>query len=163
MQITKLVFITTMVLGLFACGGGSGKNEQVMPTGGSPFTGNFKPGIGNLTTGSTTNTCNSSNAESEVLYFVVNESSEATNFQDKILNPTQIAFSGVFTDPVNQNNPCFTGKVKSSGCSYAQEGVIKFYNCRLLLIGDGYQFNANYQLYSWSKILLQTGTVSAVK
>lgn len=142
------------------CNGGT-TSSQNMPVGGTPFTGTFSPGIGNLTTGSSVNSCNSP-LGFETLYFTVSESGP-TYFQSSPSNPTYTAFNGYFTNPVNQNNPCFTGTVTYSGCSYAQSGTIKFNGCSVYLVGSGYQFTATYYLYTSSGTLILSGSVNATK
>ncbi len=143
------------------CNGGT-TSSQNMPVGGTPFTGTFSPGIGNLTTGSTVNMCNYSLGSFETLTFTVNESGP-TIFQDGSLYPNQNVMSGSFNNPVNQNNPCFTGTVTYSGCSYAQSGVVKFNGCSVYLVGSGYQFTATYYLYTTSGTLILSGSVNATK
>lgn len=158
-----LVLLCAGVAGLIsACNGGSNTSAQNMPVGGTPFTGTFTPGIGNLTPGSTVNTCNYSIGSFETLTFTVSESGP-TVFQDGSLYPNQNVMSGYFNNPVNQNNPCFTGTVTYSGCGYAQSGTVKFNGCSVYLVGSGYQFTATYYLYSTSGTLILSGSVNATK
>ena len=71
--------------------------------------------------------------------------------------------NGPFTNPVNTNNPCMTGTVTYSGCSYAQGGKVTFNGCSVVLLGSGYQFTATYYLYTAQNTLIQSGTVNATK
>mgnify|MGYP000647343154 FL=1 len=152
-----LGLVTT--LGISACDSG-GPAAQNMPVGGAPFTGIFTPGIGNLGMGSTINTCNTAGARNETLIFTVSESGP-TIFQDTTL--LQNIISGTFTNPVNTNNPCFTGTITYSGCSYAQGGRVTFNGCSVVLLGSGYQFTATYYLYTAQNTLIQSGSVNATK
>ncbi len=152
-----LGLVTT--LGISACDSG-GPAAQNMPVGGAPFTGIFTPGIGNLGNGSTINTCNTAGARNETLIFTVSESGP-TIFQDTTL--LQNVISGTFTNPVNTNNPCFTGTITYSGCSYAQGGRVTFNGCSVVLLGSGYQFTATYYLYTAQNTLIQSGSVNATK
>ncbi len=145
---------------LTACGGGGGGSAQNMPIGGTPFTGIFSPGIGNVGI-----ECNFESVPqvTETLTFVVNES-EPTFFQDGLLYPNENIFNGFFTNPVNQNNPCFDGNITYSDCGSAQSGTIKFFGCSVYLSASSqYIFHSQYYLYDGFGQLLTTGTVDATK
>lgn len=153
----------TVVLLLTACGSGN-NTSQNMPVGGTNFVGTLTPGVGNLQNYNppTTNTCNASNAQSENVQFQV-QSESSTYFFDPSSGFYTNIFSGYFTNPVNQNNPCFTGTILYSQCGNAQSGTIKFNACSVYLNGNHYQFNAVYYLYTNGGQLIQTGTVNATK
>lgn len=155
----SLVLALVTTIGISACDSGS-PAAQNMPVGGAPFTGIFTPGIGNLANGSSINTCNALGAQTETLIFTVSESGP-TVFQDTTL--LQNVMNGTFTNPVNTNNPCFTGTVTYSACSYAQGGRVTFNGCSVVLLGSGYQFKATYYLYTNQNTLIQSGSVNATK
>jgi hypothetical protein len=162
----KNLILSSMIVAcgvsLAACnsGGSDGGSAQNMPVGGT-FTGTFTPGIGNLTTGGSINTCNKLSAVTERLTFMVNESGGPTIFQDGELYPNQNIISGTFNNPVNQNNPCLSGTVTYSGCSYANKGKITYTACSVYQSGSSYVFTAIYYLYTSSNQFIQQGTVNA--
>jgi hypothetical protein len=157
----RLVLAVVATIGVSACDSGS-PAAQNMPVGGAPFTGIFTPGIGNMGNGASINTCNAVGAQTETMTFTVSESGP-TVFQDGALYPNQNVMNGTFTNPVNTNNPCFTGTVTYSGCSYAQGGRVTFNGCSVVLLGSGYQFTATYYLYTAQNTLIQSGSVNATK
>ncbi|HCY39352.1 MAG TPA: hypothetical protein DHV02_05755 [Neisseriales bacterium] len=155
------LMIVACGISLAACNSGDSGNAQNMPVGGT-FTGTFTPGIGNLTTGGSINTCNKLSAVTEMLTFSVNESGGPTIFQDGALYPNQNIISGTFNNPVNQNNPCLSGTVTYSGCSYANQGKITYTACSVYQSGSSYVFTAIYYLYtSDGRQFIQQGTVNA--
>jgi hypothetical protein len=154
-----LALVTTS--GISACDGGS-PAAQNMPVGGAPFTGIFTPGIGNLANGSSINTCLAGLGSSETMTFTVSESGP-TFFVDGQLLTNPNIMNGTFTNPVNTNNPCFTGTITYSGCAYAQGGRVIFNGCSVVLLGSGYQFKATYYLYTDQNTLIQSGSVNATK
>ncbi len=154
------LMISVCGISLVACNsGGSSSDAQNMPVGGTPFSGTFTPGIGNVT--SLGNSCNFT-MTNENLTFTVAESTP-TNFIDITNFSNQTIFSGYFSNPVNQNQTCFTGTVQYSLCGNAQSGTIKFVGCSLYLSGAQYIFSSQYYLYSVQGTLLTTGTVNATK
>lgn len=162
----KNLILSSMIVAcgvsLAACnsGGSGGGSAQNMPVGGT-FTGTFTPGIGNLTNGGSINICNKLSAVTETLTFAVNESSGPTIFYDGALYPNQNIISGVFNNPVNQNNPCLSGTVTYSGCSYANQGKITYTACSVYQSGSAYVFTAIYYLYTSNNQFIQQGTVNA--
>lgn len=161
----KNLILSSMVIvcgiSLSACNSGdSASSAQNMPVGGTSFSGVVTPGIGNVT--SSGQSCNF-NLSSENLTFNVAESTP-TNFIDITnFSTSQTIFSGDFSNPVNQNQPCFTGNIQYSQCGNAQSGTIKFTGCSVYLSGSQYIFAAQYYLYANGGYLLTTGTINATK
>ncbi|MBP7781397.1 MAG: hypothetical protein KA049_00440 [Burkholderiales bacterium] len=161
----KNLILSSMIVAcgvsLAACnsGGSDGGSAQNMPVGGTPFSGTFTPGIGNVTSSGTS--CNFT-ASTENLIFTVSESTP-TNFIDITNFANQTIFTGNFINPVNQNSTCFNGTVTYSQCGNAQSGTIKFVGCSVYLSGSQYIFRSQYYLYSAIGNLLTTGSVYATK
>ena len=86
-------------ISLAACNSGDSGSAQNMPVGGTPFSGTFTPGIGNVTSSGTS--CNFTGS-TENLIFTVAESTP-TSFIDITNFANQTIFTGNFINPVNQN------------------------------------------------------------
>lgn len=157
-----LLSLVSMVcgVGLAACNSGDSGNAQNMPVGGTPFSGVFTPGIGNVT--SLGNSCNFA-MTSENLIFTVAESTPTSFIDITNFSTSQTIFSGYFSNPVNQNQTCFTGNVQYSQCGNAQSGSIKLVGCSVYSSGSQYIFTSQYYLYSALGTLLTMGTVNATK
>lgn len=161
----KNLILSSMVIvcgiSLSACNSGdSTSSAQNMPVGGTPFNGVFTPGIGNVT--SLGQSCNFA-MTSENLIFTVAESTPTSFIDITSFSNSQTIFSGTFSNPVNQNQTCFTGNIEYSQCGNAQSGTIKFAGCSVYLSGAQYIFTSQYYLYSALGTLLTTGTVNATK
>ena len=163
----KILITLIACLGLYACGGGN-TSAQNMPVGGTNFIGTLTPGVGNLQNINppTTSTCNALTAPTENIQFQVQES--GTQFFDPnspsyLQVPPLSIFTGIFINPVNQNNPCLTASINSSQCTNAQSGQIQFKACNIYLSGNHYQFTATYYLYTNGGQFIQSGTVNATK
>lgn len=146
-------------ISLAACNSGDSGSAQNMPVGGTPFSGTFTPGIGNVTSSGTS--CNFTGS-TENLIFTVAESTP-TSFIDITNFANQTIFTGNFINPVNQNSTCLNGAVTYSQCGNAQSGTIKFVGCSVYLSGSQYIFRSQYYLYSAIGNLLTTGSVYATK
>ena len=145
------------------CNGGSNTSAQNMPVGGV-FNMTYTPGI--YSASNSGNGCANNFSDSGLLY-PQSSISYGTNSGAPV---NGILYYGYFTNPVNQNNPCFTGTVGKSDpvnnypaipsqCTNANGGTLKFFGCSVMLVGNHYQFNATYQILQGNGVVLQ-GTVS---
>ena len=166
----KKLLISLFILAsyiLTGCGGGNTSGQSI-PIGGTNFIGTLTPGVGNLQNNvpQTTSTCNAMNAQSENIQFQAQES--GTQFYDPnspayLQVPPLSIFAGIFSNPVNQSNPCLVANINYSQCGNAQSGTIKFNACNVYLNGNHYQFSAVYYLYTSGGQLIQTGNIAASK
>lgn len=158
-----LVILCVGVAVLMAGCGGGNNNSQNMPVGGV-FNTTFTPGIYNASNSG--NGCTSSMSETGLLY----PQSSISYGTITGIPANGILYYGYFNNPINQNNPCFTGVVGKSDpangytaipsqCTNANGGTLEFYGCSVMLIGNHYQFNATYQILQDNGVVLQ-GTVS---
>ena len=157
------LLILLLPIGLIACESGA-STAQYMPAGGTNFVGTLTPGVGNLQNYQppTTSTCDASSAKSETIQFQV-QSESPTAFFDPTPGIYNNIFSGMFSNPVNQNNPCFTGTISYTQCGNAASGQIQFKACTLVLNGNHYEFNALYYLYAAGGQFIQSGSIAANK
>lgn len=162
-NILSIILYGCIACSLAACGNGQSTAQNMPYDGTTPFTGTMTPGIGQGYITTNGGGCNVvGNGSPENISFYVTESSPVV-INDTSLQPSAnpLVNYGYFTNPVNQNNPCFTGKVIVSGCANLQNATIIFNGCSVPLIGNHYQFTATYTIQAPGYYL--SGTINANK
>jgi len=96
--------------------------------------------------------------ESAIFNFSSESNVIITNYATSVTNLT----GGVLTNPVNQNNICFTGSMQAPMAG----GNLQFKNCKMNTTGStAVSFTANYYVYSStnSNNVLDSGIISFTK
>lgn len=158
--IKKLQGLTLLAM-LSSCYSGTNQNPPQNIATSVPLTGNFVLGVAN---GLSSPDGGCMSGEVEDIDFIVNSGSLNTTIYDVSGSIPRGIVSGNFTNPINQNNPCFTGNILSNNCGYALNGTIKFFNCsasNATIDGEDINnFAASYQMFAPNGQFIQAGLIT---